>query len=503
MEPILHIPTLDLTIGSQSILRQFQLSLYRGKCMGLMGESGSGKTMSALSILQLLPSNASVSIDSKIAFQNKNLLDFSEKQMRSVRGKHIGLIFQDAMSAFNPVLTVGQQISAVLRLHLQLSKVSAKNKTIALLDEVGIRDTERCFNAYPHELSGGQRQRAMIAMAISAEPDILIADEPTTALDPSLQLQIIELLQQLKEKKHCALLFIGHDLSVVKKIADDITVLQKGNLIEQNNAADFFVSPKENYSRALLDAVLDEQPRKTEPLETQTVLSVENLKVYFPVRSSILRRTIDVVKVVDDISFTVKKGETVALMGESGSGKTTVAKTILRLIKNTDGHVIFNHEDLSTLSSKKLRQLRPKMQIIFQDSSSALNPRMKIVESLCEGLRIQKKIRTKEAGLKIADDLLKEVELSPELKWRYPHELSGGQRQRVCIARALALSPELLILDEPTSALDVSTQKQILALLDRLQTEKQLSYLLITHSMAVVAYLAHRVVSLHKGKIIT
>ena len=502
MDPILHIPKLDLMIGNQSILRQFQLSLYRGKCMGLMGESGSGKTMSALSILQLLPSNASVSPDSQIIFHNQNLLDYSEKQMRSVRGKQIGLIFQDAMSAFNPVFTIGQQITAVLRLHLKLSKIAAKNRTLELLREVGISDPERCFNAYAHELSGGQRQRAMIAMAISAEPDVLIADEPTTALDPSLQLQIIELLNELKEKKQCALLFIGHDLSVVKKIADDITVLHKGNLIEHNNAKDFFRNPKENYSRVLLEAVLDERPRKTALIETETVLSVENLKVYFPVRSSLLRRTIDVVKAVDDVSFSVKKGETVALMGESGSGKTTVAKSILQLIKNTEGHVLFGNEDLSTVSSKKLRQLRAKMQIIFQDSSSALDPRMTISDSLCEGLWIQKKIRTKEEGFKRVEELLTEVELPVDLKWRYPHELSGGQRQRVCIARALALSPELLILDEPTSALDVSTQKQILDLLDRLQAEKQLSYLLITHSMAVVAYLAHRVVALHHGKMV-
>lgn len=401
MTPILTIPTLDLTINNQPILSNFRLSLSRGKCVGLVGESGSGKTMSALTILQLLPANAAVSPESRILFREKNLLDLSEQQMRAVRGKHIGLIFQDAMTAFNPVYTVGQQISAVLRLHLNHTKKSAKERTLALLSEVGIRDLDRCFNSYPHELSGGQRQRAMIAMAIAAEPDILIADEPTTALDPSLQLQIIALLNQLKIKKQCALLFIGHDLALIEKIADDIIVLKKGEVVEQAEVKTFFASPKAPYSRMLIEAILPDAFVAT-PLEIKTpypVLQVKDLKVYFPIRSSILRRTIDVVKAVDGVSFEVQKGETVALIGESGSGKTTVAKAILQLLKKTEGTIVFNAQELSSLSSQALRKVRAKIQIIFQDSASALNPRMMIFESICEGLKIQKKIRSKKRRL--------------------------------------------------------------------------------------------------------
>lgn len=507
MTPILHIPKLQLHIDAQPILQDLQLSLYPGQCVGLVGESGSGKTMSALSILQLLPSDAIVSKDSQILYQGKDLLDFSEKQMRHIRGKHIGLIFQDAMSAFNPVYTVGQQIVSVLRLHLSLSPKKSKARALALLQEVGIQDTARCFNAYPHELSGGQRQRAMIAMAIAAEPSVLIADEPTTALDPSLQLQIIQLLQQLKSEKHCALLFIGHDLSLIKMIADEITVLKKGKLIESNKTDAFFAAPQSEYSKLLLESILPTECKadfvdpRVKPEDDDVVLSVKNLKVYFPIRSSFLRRTIGYVKAVDDISFEIAKGETLALMGESGSGKSTTAKAILQLIRSTQGEIILENESLTTLSAKKLRHVRSKMQIIFQDSAAALNPRMMIYESICEGLKIQKKIQTKKAMLNKADALLKQVELPAELKWRYPHQLSGGQRQRVCIARALALSPNLLILDEPTSALDVSTQKQILDLLKRLQIEKQLSYLLITHSVSVASYLANCVIHMKDGKL--
>lgn len=494
-KPILQIPQLDIAFQSKnemrSVLRDFTLDLHRGSCMGLVGESGSGKTISALSILQLLPNNAVVSSNSQIIFRDHNLLDLSEKQMRHVRGKCIGMIFQDAMSAFNPVLTIGHQLFETIRLHLSLKSRDAKKHALNLLESVGIHDVLRCYESYPHELSGGMRQRAMIAMAISAEPSIIIADEPTTALDVAIQKQIIELLIELK-KKDCALLFIGHDLSVVSKVADDITVLKQGAVVEKNNAAEFFKNPKAEYSKQLLDAVLTKAPREFENKNHKIILTIENLKQYFP----------NYVKAVDDVSFDIRVGETVALVGESGSGKTTLAKSILQLLKNTDGKVIFQDQVLAELSSKQLRRMRSDMQIIFQDPYASLNPRMMIFDSLCEGLRIQKKIRDKKEALEIVDNILQQVELPAEFKWRYPHELSGGQRQRVCIARALTLSPKLLILDEPTSALDVSTQKQILLLLEKLQEEKKLSYLLITHNLSVVSYLAHRVVVMHHGKMI-
>lgn len=500
--PILTIPNLTISFGTNTVVRNFSLDLQPGSCMGLVGESGSGKTVSALSILQLLPNNACVSRDSQILFRDRDLLNLSEKQMRRVRGKSIGMIFQDAMSAFNPVLTIGQQLYETIRLHLSLRNHEAKQRALSLLERVDIRDGERCYQSYPHELSGGMRQRAMIAMAIAAEPEIMIADEPTTALDVAIQNQIIDLLNSLKQEKQCALLFIGHDLSVVSKLADEITVLKQGSIVEKNNAKSFFQKPQHVYSQELLDAVLTKSARQCVNTSAKTLLEVKNLKLYFPIRGGIFKRIKKIVKAVDDVSFDIKQGETLALMGESGSGKTTTAKAILQLIKNTDGGVIFDDVNLSHISKKALRQLRPHMQIIFQDSFSALNPRMMIGDSVCEGLRIQGKIKNKKAAREIATTLLKKVELPETFASRYPHELSGGQRQRVCIARALALSPKLLILDEPTSALDVSTQKQILALLDKLQCEHQISYLLITHNLPIVAFLAHRVAVMQQGRVV-
>lgn len=507
MDAILTINTLSLSIKSsgilQPILHNIQFDLHRGCCMGLVGESGSGKTLSALAILQLLPTPIFASADSAIIFHNQNLLNLSEKQMRQIRGKHIGMIFQDAMSAFNPVFTIGQQLIEPMCLHLRLSKKQAMLRALAILKQVGIQDSLRCYHAYPHELSGGMRQRAMIAMAISTEPAVIIADEPTTALDVTIQAQVIDLLIQLKHKKNCTLLFIGHDLSVVSAIADDIVVLKKGEIIEKNNSKIFFSNPQQDYSKQLINAILPNTPRKkASTIQNNILLSVEHLKLYFPIRTGILKRIKDYVKAVDDISFVVPTGKTVALVGESGSGKTTAAKAILQLIKNTDGKIIFEGSELSTLSSEKLRQLRADMQIIFQDPYAALNPRMMIFDSLCEGLLIQKKIHHKKEAIPIIDALLEQVDLSADMKWRYPHEFSGGQRQRLCIARALTLSPKLLILDEPTSALDVSTQKQILILLDRLQCEKNISYLLITHNLSVVAYLADYVAVMYDGKMV-
>lgn len=506
MQPILTISDLSIEFSNkentQRVLNHFNLELIPGECMGLVGESGSGKTISALSILQLLPNNALVSSQSRIFFQDRNLLDLSEKQMRRVRGKHIGMIFQDAMSAFNPVLTIGQQLAETIRLHVMLGARDCKKRALLLLQEVGMVNAQRCFESYPHELSGGMRQRAMIAMAICAEPTMIIADEPTTALDVTIQAQVLNLLIQLKIEKQCALLFIGHDLSVVSAIADDITVLKQGNIVETNHAKQFFSHPEHEYSQQLLKAILPNSPRKTPDSASLTVLSVNNLKQYFPIKKGFLKRTVDYVKAVDDISFSVPKGETVALVGESGSGKTTAAKAILQLIKNTDGCVTLNHKKLNTLPEKTLRATRADMQMIFQDPYSALDPRMTIFDSLCEGLFIQKKMKHNMQAHDMIDAVLQQVELPANAKLRYPHELSGGQRQRICIARALTLSPTLLILDEPTSALDVSTQTQILQLLDRLQTEKKLSYLLITHNLSVVAYLAHYVAVMKQGKIV-
>lgn len=504
-DAILTIEKLQIAFASEKpVLNNFQLSLKPGCCMGLVGESGSGKTLSALSILQLLPHGAMVGRESEIRFHDQNLLDLSEKKMRRIRGKHIGMIFQDAMSALNPVLTIGQQLQETIRLHLKYHRRATKSHGLALLDSVGIQDPLLCYQSYPHQLSGGMRQRAMIAIAIAAEPEIIIADEPTTALDVTIQAQVLDLLNEFKQQKQCALLFIGHDLSVVAKVADEITALKAGEIVENSEANRFFKNPTHPYSRQLLEAVLPNQARHKETVDAtqQTILKTDHLKIHFPIRKGVLKRIKGYVKAVDGISFAIKQGETLALVGESGSGKTTTAKGVLQLLHQTAGDITFEDQLLSSLSARKLRYLRADMQIIFQDPFTALNPRMIVADSLSEGLIIQKKARTRAQAIKVIDKWLAQVELPIDIKWRYPHEFSGGQRQRLCIARALTLSPKLLILDEPTSALDVSIQKQILDLLARLQTENQLSYLLITHNLSVVAYLAHRVAVMYQGKIV-
>lgn len=502
--PLLEINHLNVLISSthQYALKDVSLTMHPGECLGLVGESGSGKTLMALTIMQLLPIAARVSVTSQINFLGKNLLDYSEQQMRQIRGKHIGMIFQDAMSAFNPVLTIGEQIIEALRLHRNMGSHWEKQQAFMLLNEVGISDPNRVIRSYPHELSGGMRQRAMIAMALGSDPALLIADEPTTALDTTLQNQILILLRQLSQKRKMSILFISHDLKLVSKIADTILVLQKGHPVEEGSRENFFSAAQHAYSQQLLNAILPTQARK-KPLEkTRDVLTVENLKVYFPIKKGIFRRIVDNVKAVDDISLSISAGETFALVGESGCGKTTTAKAIERLLPISGGRIFLEGIDLTTLTGKPLRQQRRGMQFIFQDPYSALNPRMLIADSLLEGLRAQNRAGPPKKYLAEVKRLLALVELPSFAQFRYPHEFSGGERQRICLARALALQPQLLILDEPTSALDVSIQKQMLILLEKLQEEFGISYLLITHDLGVVAYLAHRMAVMYRGKII-
>ncbi len=504
MVPLLEIKNLTMIIGSHHdlVINDLSFSIQKGQCIGLVGESGSGKTLTALATVQLLPIAASVSLRSEINFYGENLLNYSERRIRELRGKKIGVIFQDAMSAFNPVLTIGQQISETLNLHHRLNNKIIHQRALALLEEVGIVDPPLCLHSYPHELSGGMRQRAMIAMALSGDPELLIADEPTTALDVTLQAQILALLRRLSRERKMAVLFISHDLKIVAKIADEIIVLQKGQKVEAGPTKEFFSHANSPYSQKLLSAILPSQARRN-PLENAAeLLKVQHLQVFFPIRKGIFKRVTDYVKAVNDISFTISAGETFALVGESGSGKTTAAKAIVRLLPMAQGQVYLSGVDLIKLSGKTLRKQRRNLQIIFQDPYSALNPRMLIVDSLLEGLKTQNPRVSKQKNLALVDRLLKLVELPLAAKQRYPHEFSGGERQRICLARALALEPRLLILDEPTSALDVSIQKQVLLLLEKLQAELGISYLLITHDLGVVAYLAHRMAVMHQGRIV-
>lgn len=473
------------------VVRDLNFNIAKGQCVALVGESGSGKSLTSLSIMQLLPFAARISPQSEIIFQGENLLLRSEKQMRHVRGARIGMIFQDAMTAFNPVFTIGYQIAEALRCHNRCESSLVKKLAQHYLAEAGIKDVERVFKSYAHELSGGMRQRAMIALALCCEPELIIADEPTTALDVTLQAQILLLLKNLQQKHQTSLLFISHDLAIVSQLADDIVVLKQGEMVEHQKAQDFYRNPQHDYSRKLLAAIPDLVAQQISTHDTP-ILKTHNLAVYFNTRRNFPYLTAPTpTKAVDDVNLTVFAGETLALVGESGSGKTTLAKALVHLYKFTAGKIDFD--------TKNFRQ---DIQMVFQDPYAALDPKMLVCDSLTEGMRAQNTEVDKTARLAKVDELMRLVQLNPVMKWRYPHEFSGGERQRLCIARALALEPKILILDEPTSALDVSIQKQILDLLKEIQQKKNLAYLLITHNLSVVAYMAHRIAVMYQGKII-
>lgn len=524
--PLLEIKNLSLATYSvvtrKTLVKKISFVVNHAECVGLVGESGSGKSLTALSILQLLPSNILVSTHSQILLNGEDLLNYSEEKMRNIRGREIGFIFQDAMSALNPVLTIGQQINEILYKHRVCTSGVNRCSALELLIEVGMEQPERCLRAYPHELSGGMRQRAMIAMALAGEPKLLIADEPTTALDVTLQAQILSLLRTLQRQRKMAMLFISHHLILVSQLADEIVVMREGEIVETGHAKQFFwqhrqtadasLSPSvadgmlkasnTTYSDQLLQAALPMTNFLESSCQSPILLTVKALSVSFPVRKGILKRRVNDLKAVDQINLSIARAETLALMGESGSGKTTVAKAILRLIPHNFGEIIYCGENLALLSAKKMQALRSQLQIIFQDSLSALDPRLLIVESILEAMLTRKTTRSATERIKKVDQWLEQVELLPQFKRRYPHQLSGGERQRVCIARALAVEPQLLILDEPTSALDLTIQKQILDLLRFLQQKLGLSYLLITHDVSVVAYMAHQVAVMHQGRIV-
>jgi len=506
-KPLLSVEQLSVTFNAQQkVVDDISFNIYPGETFALVGESGSGKSITALSVLRLLPNNARLTA-SAINLNDDNLLQRSEFDICKIRGRRIGLIFQDPMSSLNPVMTIGSQIEEVLIIHFSLPAETIRQRVLELLRQVEIPNPEDRLKDYPHQLSGGQRQRVMIAIALAGNPDLLIADEPTTSLDVTIQAQILALLKAIQQKTGMALWLISHDLALVSSIADRVAVMQQGKIVETGPTQALFSDPKHPYTQKLLAALPSiNNAGKNEPAnfleQEKPLLKVNDFKVYYPVRKGLFKRLVDHVRAVDGVSFEIQQGKTLALVGESGCGKTTLGKSLLNLIPATSGQVNLNGVELQGLSGEAIRIIRASIQIVFQDPFSSMNPRMLVNDIIGEGIRaLRPDIHTSERKTMVMA-LLHQVGLPEDAALRYPHEFSGGQRQRICIARALAVEPKLIICDEPTSALDVSVQAQIIQLLKTLQQEKGVSYLFITHDLAVVAEIADDVAVMYQGKII-
>ncbi len=534
MSDLIEIKNLSITFSSDGkqvhAVKNLNLSIPHGKTVGLVGESGSGKSVTSLAIMKLLPDHKGVKIEGQILYNGKDLLALDPSEMRAIRGNKISMIFQEPMTSLNPVFTIGDQIDETLILHQALSKKDARKRTIELLHEVGIPDVERKVNSYPHELSGGQKQRVMIAMAMACEPELLICDEPTTALDVTIQKQVLDLMIDLQKRHKMSMLFITHDLSVIADIADDVAVMFRGDLVEKQPCENLFTNPQHPYTKGLLacrpkldknpkrlptveeilkdetafyNAIADiKQPRPIDPTKHPVLLELKDIHKSFPIKGGFFGRTVAEFKAVDGVSLTVKKGRTFGLVGESGCGKTTLGRAILRLIEPSAGEILYRGENIVNKDPKEMRALRRKMQIIFQDPYSSLNPRMTVGAIVTEPLAIHELGHSKNDRYELAAQILKKVGLSGDVLNRYPHEFSGGQRQRICIARALILNPEFLICDESVSALDVSVQAQVLNLLQDLQDELGLAYIFISHDLSVVKYISDEIAVMNKGKII-
>ena len=524
-------------------------TLNKGETIGIVGESGSGKSVTALSSMRLIPSPPGIISGGEIIFHKDNgnptdLLKISEKEMRKFRGNNIAMIFQEPMTSLNPVFTCGDQVMEAIMLHQKMDKKTAKTLAIKLFEEVQLPTPERIFSTYPHQISGGQKQRVMIAMAMSCQPSVLIADEPTTALDVTVQKTILELMQKLQRERDMGILFITHDLGVIAELADKVVVMYKGNIVEQGNVWDIFTAPQHPYTKGLLacrpplnkrytflptvsdfmkedengevvenkisveeftkDLTVSSSDRKTkqEKLFTQKpLLKIKNLKTYFPIKNGFFGGVTNHVRAVDEVSFDVYPGETLGLVGESGCGKTTIGRTILRLEEPTEGEMIYKGTDIAKMNADELRNFRKEVQIIFQDPYSSLNPRMTIGNAIIEPMQVHGILENDEKRKKRVEELLTRVNLDPAHFYRYPHEFSGGQRQRIGIARALAVNPKFIICDESVSALDVSVQAQVLNLLNELKEEFGLTYIFISHDLSVVKYMSDRMVVMQEGKI--
>ena len=475
-------------------------ALKRGETLALVGESGCGKTVSASSILKLLDPQKAVYPSGRIIYRGRNILDMDTDALRRIRGNRISMIFQEPMSSLNPLHTVERQIGEIIMLHNDVDSREASRRSLELITQAGIRNPEARLKSYPHELSGGERQRVMIAMALANRPDLLIADEPTTALDVTIQAQILDLMEQLKREYKMALLFITHDLGVVNRISDRVIVMKDGHEVESGPTGEVFSNPQKEYTRTLLNLERGSAAEAREE-KSPSSLVVEKLKVWFPVKSSFLRRTIDYVKAVDGVSLSLAPGESVGIVGESGSGKTTLAKAILGLVPSREGSVMIDDREIHSLPRKQLRAMRREIQFIFQDPFGSLNPRMTLGEIVLEGVRLHHVVPEGEENA-LLNSILQEVGLEPGMAERYPHQFSGGQRQRIAIARALILKPKILALDEPTSSLDRSVQFQVIQLLRRLQAKHNLAYLFISHDLKVVRALCRRVMIMHRGRIV-
>ena len=505
--PLLEIRDLSVTFagrgGSKSVeaVRGVSLTLDRSETVALVGESGSGKSVTALSILQLLPYPlATHGADSSIRLAGEELVGAAPDALRRVRGNRIAMVFQEPMTSLNPLHTLEQQVNETLLIHRHMSAAAARERTLELLRLVGLPDAESRLEAYPHQLSGGQRQRVMIAMAIANEPDILIADEPTTALDVTIQAHILELLKDLCDRLGMALFLITHDLTIVRKMADNICIMTQGEIVEAGPTAEIFARPRHPYTQRLLAAEPKGRAPPADPAAVE-LMAAQELKVWFPIRRGVLRRVRGHVKAVDGVSLAVRNGTTLGVVGESGSGKTTLGLALLRLTE-AQGRIRFAGQDLAALGQGQLRPLRREMQVVFQDPFSSLSPRLSVAQIVEEGLKVHRLAATAAERRRLIETALVEVGLDPEAADRYPHEFSGGQRQRIAIARALVLKPRFVVLDEPTSALDMSVQAQIVELLRELQARHNLAYLFISHDLRVVRALAHEILVMKDGRIV-
>lgn len=537
--------------GTTSAIKNISFEINHGETVAIVGESGSGKTVTSLSVLKLLPSPPAEYKSGEILFSEDgisevNLLNLSDKEIRKIRGNKISMIFQEPMTSLNPVKTCGAQVVEAMRIHQNISMKAAEEKTIKLFEQVKLPNASSMLHSYPHEISGGQKQRVMIAMAISCNPSLLIADEPTTALDVTVQKTILQLIKELQIKHQMSVIYITHDLGLVAEIADKVIVMYKGDVVEAGSIKDIFLNPQHPYTKALLSCRPDASSKgkrlpvisdfldegksevassikndtlKNRPttfnlqpltlsLEPSTfnenalpLLKVENLKVYFPVNKNFFGKILKEFKAVDDVSFTVNKGETLGLVGESGCGKTTLGRTLIRLIKPTSGNIFFNGKNIAGIPDEELRRMRKDIQIIFQDPYGSLNPRLTIGEAISEPMKIHSILPSQKQRKEKIIDLLEKVDLKPEYFNRYPHEFSGGQRQRICIARALSLNPDFIICDESVSALDVSVQAQVLNLLNDLKEELGFTCIFISHDLGVVHYISNRIMVMNKGKI--